>query len=264
MIDGCHGGQPPALARLVAGAHTMVLHVPAGQAGSEHTHPEWTILLPPAGTIEWSTGRRPGRSESGVIFPPQLSYRAVSNAGHLTVFIDPWYQGLGRGRGSAVPLDAATVEHLADVWSAVCLTDPDESARETVTYLRQRALLPPAVAIDPRVAAALRALPATECVTHVAADVGLSPSRLRTLIHDLTGASPARLRLWRRLRTAMVGLADKPIALAAADAGFADQAHLTRTASRLIGQTPGDLVRMLQAPRTRRHRDDIPATAAVA
>jgi AraC-like DNA-binding protein len=57
---------------------------------------------------------------------------------------------------------------------------------------------------------------------------------------------------------------DKPIALAAVDAGFADQAHLTRTATRLIGRTPGDLALMLQASGARRQCDEIPVTATVA
>jgi AraC-like DNA-binding protein len=50
-----------------------------------------------------------------------------------------------------------------------------------------------------------------------------------------------------------VSLPVKPIALAAFDAGFADQAHLTRTATRLVGQTPGDLTRTLGGvPKCRR------------
>ncbi len=242
----------------------MVLHDPAGQAVPEHAHPEWTIFLPLAGHIEWWTGRSPGRHAAGVIFPPQVSYRAGSAVGHIMVFIDPWYQSLGPGGGTAVSLDPRTVDHLRALWSAVDAADLDECGRKTVSYLRRRNLLPPAVRVDPRVVAALRDLPAAECVEHVAADVGLSPSRLRALVLDLTGTPPARLRMWQRLRTAMLGLADKPIALAASDAGFADQAHLTRTATRLIGQTPGELARMLQAPRDRRHRGDMPATATVA
>ena len=133
-----------------------------------------------------------------------------------------------------------------------------------MTHLRRQNLLPPAVAIDPRVAAAVRDLDVTDGVARAAAGVGLSASRLRALVHDLTGASPARLRMWRRLRTAMVGLVDKPIALAAVDAGFADQAHLTRTATRLIGRTPGDLALMLQASGARRQCNEIPVTATVA
>jgi AraC-like DNA-binding protein len=182
----------------------------------------------------------------------------------MAVLIDPWYQGLGPGRSTAVALDSTTVEYLTGRWSRVGADELDERARQTVDYLRRRNLLPPAVAIDPRVAAAVRDLDVTDGVARAAADVGLSPSRLRALVHDLTGTSPARLRMWRRLRTAMRGLVDKPIALAAADAGFADQAHLTRTATRLIGQTPGDLARMVQGPGGRRHRHDIAAAAPVA
>lgn len=251
MINGGRGEVSRAHARILAGAHTLVIQDPAGQAGPEHAHPDWTILLPLAGHIEWSNGEEPGRRSAGVIFPPQVSHR-TSTTGHITVFIDPWFEGLGPGRGAAVPLDFATVEHLVAVWSKVGCADLDESARQTVAYLRRRNLMPPTVAIDPRVAVALRDLAVAERVTHVAADVGLSPSRLRILIHDLTGTPPARLRMWQRLRTALLSLADTPIALAAADAGFADQAHLTRTAIRLIGQTPGDLVRMLRSPRAMR------------
>ena len=225
-------------APLLAGDHTMVLHHPGGRGGSRHAHPAWTILMPQAGLLEWSTGQGPGWRTAGVIFPPRVAYRATSAVGHIAVFIDPWFQGLGPGRHAAVPLDPATVEHLRAVWSRVDVADLDEITRKTVTYLRRRDLLPPALPIDPRVAAALRSLPAAERIDHLAAGVGMSPSRLRTLVHDLTGTSPARLRTWQRLRTAMFSLTDKPIALAAADAGFADQAHLTRTANRLLGQTP--------------------------
>jgi AraC-like DNA-binding protein len=242
----------------------MVLHDPAGWAGPERARPEWTVLLSPAGHVDWWDSRGPRGRAPGVIFPPQFSCQASCTAGHIAVFIDPWYQDLGPGRGTAVPLDSTTVEYLAGRWSTVGADDLDESTRETVTCLRRRKLLPPAVVIDPRVAAAVRDLDMTDGVAGAAAGVGLSPSRLRALVHDLTGTSPARLRMWRRLRTAMLGLMDKPIALAAADAGFADQAHLTRTATQLIGRTPGDLARMLQGPGGRRHRDDMPAAAPVA
>ena len=238
MTDVGRRGGAHRPARLLAGSHTMVLHDPGGGVGSRHAHPAWTILVPLAGYIEWWTGQCPGWRTAGVIFPPRVAYRATSAVGHIAVFIDPWFQGLGPGRHAAVPLDPATVEHLRAVWSRVDVADLDEITRQTVTYLRRRDLLPPALPIDPRVAAALRSLPAAERIDHVAVGVGMSPSRLRTLVHDLTGTSPARLRTWQRLRTAMFSLTDKPIALAAADAGFADQAHLTRTANRLLGQTP--------------------------
>jgi AraC-like DNA-binding protein len=70
--------------------------------------------------------------------------------------------------------------------------------------------------------------------------------------------------MWRRLRTAILDLPAKPIALAAVDAGFADQAHLTRTATRLVGQTPGDLARLLDATPHRRQDERTFALTAAA
>ncbi|RJL32280.1 helix-turn-helix domain-containing protein [Bailinhaonella thermotolerans] len=72
----------------------------------------------------------------------------------------------------------------------------------------------------------------------VAAEVGLSPPRLRALVREEAGVPLVRLRAWERLRDAVARLGAAPVAPAAADAGFADQAHLTRTARALIGRTP--------------------------
>jgi AraC-like DNA-binding protein len=88
------------------------------------------------------------------------------------------------------------------------------------------------------VAAALPNLEFADCLDQVAAAVRLSSSRLRALVHEQTGAPPAQWRMWQRLRAAILDLPAKPIALAAVDAGFADQAHLTRTVRATLGTTP--------------------------
>jgi AraC-like DNA-binding protein len=180
------------------------------------------------------------------------------------VFIDSWHLGLGPGSGRPIALDVPTVVRLRALWIPDRVGDPDGCARETVALLRRRQVLPAAVPIDPRAAAALRDLTAVESMAGIAAAVGLSPSRLRALIHAQTGTSPARLRMWQRLQMAILSLAAKPIALAAIDAGFADQAHLTRTTTRLLGQTPGDLARLLGGGRSRRHDHGAPALSAAA
>jgi AraC-like DNA-binding protein len=267
MIGGGLDRRAPECVRLRAGVNTMVLDHPAGQAVREHAHPGWNIAIPrAAGQIGWWTGQGPAWRAAGVIFPPQVAHRVYSGGGHVSVFIDAWYLGLGPGHGRAIPLDHATVEHLRALWSPGDAGDPDRRARQSVALLRRRDLLPPAVAIDPRVRAALPDLAAADCVHQVAAAVGLSPSRLRALIHNQIGTQPARLRMWQRLRTAILSLPAKPIALAACDAGFADQAHLTRTATRLVGQTPGDLARSLAgAPhRHHHHHHRTPALATAA
>lgn len=265
MINGRLDRRAPGHVRLRAGVHTMVLHHPAGQTVREHAHPAWNIAIPrAAGHLTWGTGQGPARRAAGVIFPPQVAHRVSGAAGHVSVFIDAWSLGLGPGHGRAIPLDPCTVEHLRALWSPHDAGDPDQRARQSVVFLRRRDLLPPAVAIDPRVAAALRDLAAAECVEQVAAAVGLSASRLRALIHDQTGTPPARLRTWQRLRAAILSLPAKPIALAACDAGFADQAHLTRTATRLVGQTPGNLARTLANAPNPRHYHRTPGLATAA
>lgn len=55
------------------------------------------------------------------------------------------------------------------------------------------------------------------------------------------GIPLSTLRQWARLRDALTAPPGTPLAVAAADAGFADQAHLTRTARALVGRTPGSL-----------------------
>jgi AraC-like DNA-binding protein/predicted enzyme related to lactoylglutathione lyase len=239
-----HGGN---LAdRLRAGAHSMVFHHPAGQIEKQH-HPAWKIVIPNAGQIVWKSGQDPATQAAGVIFPPQLPHTASTAAGYILMFIDPWFLGLGPGHGRAIPLDPSTVEQIRDLWNQDGEDDPDDQVRATVAFLRQREFLPRAVSIDPRVAAALRDLPVADCIQHAATAVALSPSRLRTLIRDQTGTPPAQLRMWQRLRAAIISLQVKPIAVAASDAGFADQAHLTRTATRLVGHTPRGLLYALSS-----------------
>jgi AraC-like DNA-binding protein/catechol 2,3-dioxygenase-like lactoylglutathione lyase family enzyme len=235
---------PPA--RLRVGAYSMVFHHLAGQSIEQHCHPAWKIIIPDAGQVAWKIGHRPVMKNAGVIFPPQLPHTAVTAAQYALILIDPWFLGLGPGHGDAIPLDPTAVEQIRNLWDQHD-DKADDQARATVAFLRRRAVLPYAVSVDPRVAAALRDLPMARAIPHLAAAVGLSPSRLRALIRDQTGAPPAQLRRWQRLRAAIVSLQQKQIATAALDAGFADQAHLTRTATRLLGQTPRELADALSS-----------------
>ena len=99
-------------------------------------------------------------------------------------------------------------------------------------------------AIDPRLAAALRHLDAQTCGDAVAAAAqasGLSPSRLRALSQVRFGVPFSKLLLWKKVRRACLAMArGADLADAAFDAGFADQAHLTRTMADVIGLTPGE------------------------
>jgi AraC-like DNA-binding protein len=258
MINGRVGRQS-----LRAGTHTLVVHYRADQSTKEARAS--CVDCPHSACRAHQLGDGQGlvRHTAGVILPPQVARSAGSATGHTSVFIEPWFLGLGPGHRRAMALDLSTVERVRGLWSPADACDPD-GARETVACLRQAGMLSQAVSIDPRVAAALHDLAAAECIDEVAASVRLSSSRLRALIHDQAGTPPARLRMWQRLRAAVVSLPAKPIALVACDAGFADQAHLTRTAVRLLGQTPGELVRLLSCAPDRGDDDRAAAWASAA
>ena len=242
----------------------MAVHYFYGQVIKVHANPGWTIVISRAGDITWEADQRPTLHAAGVVFPPHVTHGVKSVAGHVSVFIDPWHLQLGPGHRRAIPLDLPTADHVRVLWPLGDAGDPDERARETVAHLRRQDLLPRRVAIDPRVAAALPNLEVADCLDQVAASVRLSPSRFRALVREQTGAPPAQWRIWRRLWAAILDLPAKPIALAAVDAGFADQAHLTRTATRLVGQTPGDLARIFNATPHRRQDERTSALTAAA
>lgn len=81
-------------------------------------------------------------------------------------------------------------------------------------------------------------------VADVAADVGYSRRRLGTLVRDEVGVSPkefqrlARFHAGHRLLRAAALAGEPSVAAVAAEAGYADQAHLAREWARLAGCSP--------------------------
>ncbi|KUN09486.1 hypothetical protein AQI95_06160 [Streptomyces yokosukanensis] len=121
---------------------------------------------------------------------------------------------------------------------------PGTHADLAAGYAELRAVAGCPTALDPRVAHAVHVCTLRDPdmpLASVAGEVGLSAPRLRALVRQDVGIALARLRRWSRLRAAIACLPTGPAALAAATAGFADQAHLTRTARDFIGRTPASL-----------------------
>jgi AraC-like DNA-binding protein len=82
----------------------------------------------------------------------------------------------------------------------------------------------------------------------IAAEVGLSERQLRRRCHAAAGYGPKTLqrvlRFQRFVRMLDAAVHPPELALAAARAGYADQAHLTRECSTLSGLTPAALARV--------------------
>jgi AraC-like DNA-binding protein len=118
------------------------------------------------------------------------------------------------------------------------------------------ARLPPPAHLDPavRVAAAGAARPGA-AVRDLADRVGVGERQLRRRFADAVGYGPKTLQRVLRFQR-FLGLADgamedavRPdLARLALDAGYADQAHLTRECRRLAGLTPTELLRSGAGP----------------
>lgn len=115
------------------------------------------------------------------------------------------------------------------------------------------ALWPPlkpiqAGAVDRRVLSAIAFLDRVSSrnpSARAAAHAGLSPAQLRALCRAQFGIPFAKLVLWHKVRGAFQAMAaGSNLAAAAAAAGFADQAHLSRTMTEVIGLTPGQAARV--------------------
>jgi len=105
---------------------------------------------------------------------------------------------------------------------------------------------------DPAVTWAVRLLrdPATRA-EDVAAEVGLSLRQLRRRCQAVVGYGPKTLQRVLRFRRFVSRVDARPevldLAAIAAEAGYADQAHLTRECGRLSGMTPAALARQRAA-----------------
>ncbi|MEU5901877.1 helix-turn-helix domain-containing protein [Streptomyces venezuelae] len=207
-----------------------------------HRLPAWkAVLAIGAGHVQLHRAGRPVVAAPGLLVPPQLPHSCAATAPYVALFIDAWQLPPYR---KPIRLGAEEARRLVAALGTADAHGPDADADLTAAYTELRVLAGPSPVLDPRVARAIHLCTRVAPDTPIAAigkEVGLSPPRLRALIQRDVGIPLARLRRWSRLRTAVADLPDATVAAAAATAGFADQAHLTRTARDFLGRTPASL-----------------------
>ena len=144
---------------------------------------------------------------------------------------DLFRPGARRLPGTLDP-DAAAIQALELTAALVADADPDPAATQATVLLA-----------DPRARA-----------EDVAAEVGLSIRQLRRRCHAVVGYGPKTLQRVLRFRRFISRIDAGPgvpgaldLAALAAQAGYADQAHLTRECRQLAGLTPAALVRQRAA-----------------
>jgi len=137
----------------------------------------------------------------------------------------------------------------ADARRLSAVLDPETAADRVLDVT---AALVAGGAPDPAVSWAARLLrdPAARA-EDVAAEVGLSLRQLRRRCQAVVGYGPKTLQRVLRFRQFVARVDARPdildLAAIAAEAGYADQAHLTRECGRLSGLTPASLARQRAA-----------------
>jgi AraC-like DNA-binding protein len=185
-----------------------------------------TLLVAGPDTHAYETGHEPG-PWAGLRFHPGTA---------------PAYLGIPADevRDRRVP--------LADLWPAAearRLTARVNAAARPVLGLEEAALERAAAADapDPLLLRVVAALDEGRSVAATAGEVGLGARQLHRRCRTAFGYGPKTLaRVLRLQRALALARRGTPLAEAAAGAGFADQAHLTRDVRELAGRTPAALL----------------------
>ncbi len=164
---------------------------------------------------------------AALVVPPMQRHFMLATADVLTYFVEP----------HSAFADRLRVRYGDGITAAPELCDLTE---DDVRPVGRRG----SDELDPRLVSALNALADSDIpLPSLAAEVGLSPQRLRALARQQLGMPLARWRVWTRLRRAAEELqGGRSLADAAIAAGFADQAHLTRQMREMMGLTPAALL----------------------
>jgi AraC-like DNA-binding protein len=215
----------------------------------------WVRAVPPDGAppvqvlpdgcsdLMWRTGR------GGFVAGPDTGPNPAALAAGTVVVGARFLPGAG-GPAFGLPLEELRDSRVetAELWAALDrqlppTLDPAEAlARIAAIVGRLVASRPPDLAV--REAARRLADPRAR-VRELPGDLGLSERQLRRRCHTAAGYGPKTLQRVLRFRRFLAGIdasdGSPDLAWLAADAGYADQAHLTRDVRRLAGVTPTEL-----------------------
>jgi AraC-like DNA-binding protein len=203
--------------------------------GASHAQPTWTLALPrDGGKIFVRNGRPVAVPGRGVLLPPQCPHRLGMDGAHVVMNLEAWMAPRARS-GELRVLEQGTTLRLLKALDLEQGINLDAAVTELGT------LVGGIGPVDSRLGVAMDNLAEIDRLDLVAADVGLTPGRLRVVVRSRVGVPLRQLRLWSRLVRAMAWLPEASTGFAGTLAGFADQPHFTRAARRMLGRTPGQL-----------------------
>lgn len=198
----------------------------------------------------------PAHACTSLLLPPGLSIAVDTRK---AVIADCFLEVLGRDhavlRRGAVEIspgffrDIPRQEQLAALLRELHQEAPSAAVFfERLDPLLEASPADPVFHVDPRIERVVERIKRSPrdslSVDVMAADVGLSPSRLLALFKAQVGIPIRRYRLWRRLYQSTLRLsAGCSLTEAAMEAGFADSPHFSRTYLDMIGMQPSLLTR---------------------
>ncbi len=210
---------------LLAGAGVALVGEGRARVTSVHGQPAWKLAVAVDGELLLRVPGAAAPPAAGVLVPPDVPHALAATGAYRCLLVEPWADPLG-AVGGPVLLDRRLAGRLATELSVEPSADGDlpALAGHVAGLLRAELALPGGPPVSARVREAAAQAGTAESLAELAARVGLSGTRL-----------------WHRLGSSATagggGLAQR-----AADAGFSDQAHLSRTARRLVGRTAAELV----------------------
>ncbi len=239
-----------------------VQHRQSGQEWVPHWHPEWSFGAVVEGECRCSVDgqtRRIARGDLIAIAPNTVHAGMLDAATRASeVLVLMLYVPPGWLRHEHLPAPASSLTLPAPALAAQA--GAVRTAAQARKWLRQALPVLHAAARQPQVEPAC-ALPtraerrllerlcaagahATMGVSELAAGCGVSRERLHRVVKRWVGLAPSDYLRTARLHRAKALLASTGSpARAAAECGFADQAHFTRCFRKAFGYTPGDWLR---------------------
>jgi AraC-like DNA-binding protein len=207
------------------------------------------VVIACEGVLRFRVGARWQRA-AGIVTPPDVAHEIdASGRDVMLVFVDPESRAgavLASALGGRVRAISEAERDAIDLRAAPEALMRLGAERWLDRSIAALGLAPPARAkrMHPRVRAALGVLArdSSASLEALAGEVGLSPSRLMHAFTESVGIPLRPYVAWLRLQRAAGEIVrGRPLTEAAATAGYADAAHMTRSFRAMLGMTPSML-----------------------
>jgi AraC-like DNA-binding protein len=248
--------------RAVGGARAAFSPWPAvlatwgpGGRSALHAHHCWHLVVALEGELEVRRSVRGAAARTAALLTrPDVPHALDASARPVViVFVDPESElgdRLGGAGGDELRLlDDRVAERLRRLLAPGAGAPGNAAPALAEALALVGAAAPPAAPRHPGVRRVLRHLGAAPpeaetSLAALAAVAGLSPGRFMHAFTKSVGLPLRPYLRWRKLQWAGRAIAaGAPLAAAAAEAGFADAAHMSRTFRRMFGVTPSELRR---------------------